>query len=83
MRDPVTLQKYHPNEVEDLDEEVSNRLVYIKEEQEENLGRRIERWGALEKCLKEKFKDIVFMCDGMKSPENIVEEISFHLEKLK
>jgi len=77
------LDKFHPNEVEDLEDEVIKRLVPIKQELKENLNKRLGRWEGLERLLREKFKDIVFICDGTQSPENIVEEISFRLEKLK
>ena len=83
MKDPITLEKYHQNEVADLEPEVLKRLVPIAEEGEENLGRRYSRWGDLEKTLREKYSHLIYDIDATLSSENIVEKITFHLEREK
>jgi adenylate kinase len=83
MRDPITLEKYNHDEVADLEPEVSKRLAPITEETEENLARRYARWEGLEKNMRGKYSHMMFDIDATLSPENIVEKITFHLEKEK
>jgi adenylate kinase len=83
MRDPITLEKYHRDEVSDLEPEVSKRLAPITEETEENLARRYARWEGLEKNMRGKYSHMMYDIDATLSPENIVEKIAFHLEREK
>jgi len=83
MQDPKTLIKYRRNELETLDREIFNRLQPIAEETSETLQHRIARWNTLNAHLRDKYKDIVYDIDGNMTPENIVEKISFYLEKQK
>jgi len=83
MQDPKTLIKYCRNQLESLDHETQNRLVVIPEETEATLATRIGRFNTLNAHFRDKYKDIVYDIDGTCSPENIVEKISFYLEKQK
>jgi len=83
MQDPKTLIKHRRNILESLDRDVLERLVPIAEETEATLETRIARWNTLNAHLRERYPDVVYDIDGTLSPENIVEKISFYLEKQK
>lgn len=83
MQDPKTMEKYSRNQLEKLDRGLLERLIEIPEETPENMQKRNARWNTLEAHLREKHTDILYDLDANMTPENIVEKISFYLEKQK
>lgn len=83
MIDNHTLIVYLSSEVKDLDEDIKKRLQPVLQESEESLRKRFELWESVEAHLKEKYEEILYPIDANQPRENIVESISFVLEKHK
>lgn len=81
MLDPVTGFKYRKEELDSLPKEVRERVGEIPMQSKETLEQRNERWNPFYETLKERFPDKICPIDASLSIENVIEKISFSLEK--